>query len=61
MSLGSFEIGIWGRMLMRTALDPTVKPLPDERLDSLVRDLEVELTETGAYFPMRYVWGRKPL
>jgi hypothetical protein len=56
-----FEIGVWGRMLMRTALDPSVKPLPDEKLDSLVRDLEVELTETGAYFPMRYVWGRKPL
>ncbi|KAF3049824.1 hypothetical protein E8E11_005335 [Didymella keratinophila] len=43
------------------ALDPSIKPLPDERLDSLVQDLEVELTETGAYFPMRYVWGRKPL
>ena len=38
-----------------------MKPLPDERLDTLVRDLEVELIEVGAYFPMRYVWGRKPL
>ena len=48
-------------MLMKIALDPSVNPLPDERLDSLVQDLQVELTETGAYFPMRYVWGRKPL
>jgi hypothetical protein len=38
-----------------------VKPLTDEKLDSLVQDLGVELRETGAYFPMRYVWGRKPL
>jgi hypothetical protein len=38
-----------------------VKPLSDEKLDCLVQDLEVELTEIGAYFPMRYVWGRKPL
>ncbi|KAG9199007.1 hypothetical protein G6514_009192 [Epicoccum nigrum] len=42
-------------------LDASVKPLPDEKLDTLVRDLEAELTEVGAYFPMRYVWGRKPL
>ncbi|KAF3003110.1 hypothetical protein E8E13_008228 [Curvularia kusanoi] len=42
-------------------LDPSIKPLSDERLGSLVHDLEIELTETGAYFPMRYVWGRKPL
>ena len=48
-------------MLIETALDPSVKPLPDERLDSLVQDLEVELAEIGALFPMRYVWGRKPL
>jgi hypothetical protein len=37
-----------------------MKPLPDGKLDSLVQDLEMELVETGAYFPMRYVWGRKP-
>ena len=42
-------------------LDPSVKPLPDERLDTLVVDLEKELSETGAYFPMRFIWGRKPL
>ncbi|KAI6767720.1 hypothetical protein HG530_005729 [Fusarium avenaceum] len=43
------------------ALDPSIKPLSDERLDSLARDLEIELNETGAYFPMRFIWGRKPL
>ncbi|RGP73181.1 s-adenosyl-l-methionine-dependent methyltransferase [Fusarium longipes] len=43
------------------ALAPSVKPLADERLDTLVQDLEIELTETGAYFPMRFIWGRKPL
>lgn len=46
---------------MRIALDLSVRPLSDERLKSLVQDLEVELTEIGALFPMRYVWGRKPL
>ena len=34
-------------------LDPSVKPPPDERLVTLVVDLEKELRETGAYFPMR--------
>ncbi|UZP38352.1 hypothetical protein NXS19_006168 [Fusarium pseudograminearum] len=43
------------------ALDSSLKPLADERLDTLVQDLEVELTNTGAYFPMRFIWGRKPL
>ncbi|KAF5001233.1 hypothetical protein FGRMN_1176 [Fusarium graminum] len=42
-------------------LDPSVKPLSDERLESLVQGLEAELTNTGAYFPMRFIWGRKPL
>ncbi|KAJ4351975.1 uncharacterized protein N0V89_007320 [Didymosphaeria variabile] len=42
-------------------LDPSFKPLPDERLDSLVHSLETELTDTGAYFPMRFIWGRRPL
>jgi SAM-dependent methyltransferase len=41
-------------------LDLSVKPLPDEKLDRLVVDLEQELSETGAYFPMRFIWGRKP-
>ncbi|KAK7193287.1 hypothetical protein DPSP01_013836 [Paraphaeosphaeria sporulosa] len=41
-------------------LSPSFKPLPDERLDSLVQELETELTETGAYFPMRFIWARKP-
>ncbi|KAF9768281.1 hypothetical protein IL306_014414 [Fusarium sp. DS 682] len=42
-------------------LSPSLRPLPDERLDSLVVDLETELKDTGAYFPMRFIWGRKPL
>ena len=42
------------------ALDPTVKPLTDEKLDSLEGNLERELREVGAYFPMRFIWGRKP-
>lgn len=41
-------------------LSPPHKPLHDDRLDSLVQDLEVELAEKGAYFPMRFIWGRKP-
>ncbi|KAJ4127990.1 hypothetical protein NW768_008274 [Fusarium equiseti] len=43
------------------SLPASSKPLSDERLDSLVQDLEVELANTGAYFPMRFIWGRKPL
>ena len=42
-------------------LNSSVKPLPDERLDTLAVDLEQELSEIGAYFPMRFIWGRKPL
>ncbi|PVI01682.1 S-adenosyl-L-methionine-dependent methyltransferase [Periconia macrospinosa] len=41
-------------------LNASSKPLPDERLDSLVQDLKTELNEVGAYFPMRFIWGRKP-
>ncbi|KAF2789754.1 hypothetical protein K505DRAFT_283774 [Melanomma pulvis-pyrius CBS 109.77] len=41
-------------------LGPSVKPLPEETLDTLVVDLEKELSEIGAYFPMRFIWGRKP-
>jgi hypothetical protein len=47
-------------ILTATGLDSSIKPLSDERLDSLVQDLETELTETGAYFPMRFIWARKP-
>ncbi|KAL1877421.1 hypothetical protein Daus18300_002406 [Diaporthe australafricana] len=43
------------------ALDQSLKPLPDARLDTLEIDLEKELNETGAFFPMRFIWGRKPL
>ncbi|KAI1071423.1 hypothetical protein LB507_005154 [Fusarium sp. FIESC RH6] len=43
------------------SLPPSSKPLSDERLNSLVQGLEAELTNTGAYFPMRFIWGRKPL
>jgi hypothetical protein len=42
-------------------LSEELKPLEDERLDELVEELEVELNETGALFPMRFIWGRKPL
>ncbi|OAL01241.1 S-adenosyl-L-methionine-dependent methyltransferase [Phaeosphaeriaceae sp. SRC1lsM3a] len=42
-------------------LSPSLKPLSDDRLDSLVQDLRTELTDTGAFFPMRFIWGRKPL
>jgi hypothetical protein len=42
---------------MGKGLGRDLKPLPDEKLDSLVQDLEVELRETGAFFPMRYAWG----
>jgi len=47
-------------LMILLGLDVEVKPLPDERLDSLVEDLEKELIYVGAYFPMRFVWGRKP-
>ncbi|KAK2604619.1 hypothetical protein N8I77_007532 [Diaporthe amygdali] len=42
------------------ALDQSLKPLPDARLDTLEEDLKKELNEIGAFFPMRFVWGRKP-
>jgi SAM-dependent methyltransferase len=47
-------------MLTVVGLDSSIKPLSDERLDDLAVGLEKELRETGAYFPMRFVWGRKP-
>jgi hypothetical protein len=46
---------------MVIGLSEEVKPMPDGRLDELVKDLEIELNETGALFPMRFIWGRKPL
>ncbi|KAF2649646.1 hypothetical protein K491DRAFT_721487 [Lophiostoma macrostomum CBS 122681] len=42
-------------------LSADFKPLSDERCDTLVKNLEQELKETGAHFPMRFVWGSKPL
>jgi SAM-dependent methyltransferase len=48
-------------ILIAVGLSPSLKPLSDDRLDSLVHDLRTELTDTGAYFPMRFIWGRKPL
>jgi hypothetical protein len=47
-------------ILTATGLNSSSKPLSDERLDSLVQDLEEELTKTGAYFPMRFIWAMKP-
>lgn len=47
-------------MLTGVALGQSLQPLPDASLDTLEVDLEKELSETGAYFPMRFVWGRKP-
>lgn len=47
-------------MLNVVALDQSLKPLPDARLDMLEADLEKELNEVGAFFPMRFVWGKKP-
>lgn len=47
-------------MLIMVALDQSLKPLPDTWLDRLEPDLEKELNEVGAFFPMRFVWGRKP-
>ncbi|KAM0374499.1 hypothetical protein ACHAPY_008744 [Fusarium culmorum] len=59
---GEFDSGMKMTLVLTgLALDPSLKPLTDERLDTLVQDLEVELANTGAYFPMRFVWGRKPL
>jgi hypothetical protein len=49
-----------GDILITTGLSSSDKPLPDKRLDSLVQDLETELIETGAYFPMRFIWAMKP-
>jgi hypothetical protein len=46
---------------MVIGLSEEVKPLPDERLGELVKELEIELNETGALFPMRFIWGRKSL
>lgn len=47
-------------MLTVVALDQSLKPLSDARLDTLEADLEKELNEVGAFFPMRFVWGKKP-
>lgn len=48
-------------MLIVVALDKSLRPLPDAQLDTFEVDLEKELNEVGAFFPMRFVWGRKPL
>lgn len=47
-------------MLIVVALDEFLKPLPDAKLDTLEVDLEKELNDIGAFFPMRFIWGRKP-
>ncbi|KAK7746791.1 hypothetical protein SLS53_001979 [Cytospora paraplurivora] len=39
---------------------PEKQPLPAERYETLPADLEKELTEKGAVYPLRVVWGRKP-
>ncbi|GKU07474.1 methyltransferase [Fusarium langsethiae] len=59
---GKFDSGLKIALILTAlALKPPLKPLTDERLDTLVQDLEFELTNTGAYFPMRFIWGRKPV
>jgi hypothetical protein len=42
------------------AFPPDKQPLPTERYESLKEDLENELREKGAVFPLVVVWGRKP-
>lgn len=55
-----FTSAICDDMLIVVALNQSLKPLPDARLDTLEVDLEKELNEIGAFFPMRFIWGRKP-
>lgn len=42
------------------AFPPEKQVLPAERYGTLKADLEKELSEVGAVFPLRVVWGRKP-
>lgn len=41
--------------------DPQLAKRLAGELDTLVPRLQAELTERGACFPQRIVWGRKPL
>ena len=36
-------------------------PLSNERLETLVSRLHEELLSQGGYYPLRVVWGRRPL
>lgn len=42
------------------SLPPEKQLIPQERYATLEADLEKELTEVGAVFPLKFVWGRKP-
>jgi hypothetical protein len=61
MRVSSFDICKPVSMLIVVGLGESLKPLPGTRLDMLESDLEKELNEVGALFPMRFVWGRKPV
>ncbi|EMR63739.1 putative methyltransferase type 11 protein [Eutypa lata UCREL1] len=39
---------------------PEKQPLLTERYETLAADLEKELMEKGAVYPLKVVWGRKP-
>lgn len=59
---GAESCGIAAQGLSKFAKNfaPEKQPLPTERYETLAADVEEELAETGAVYPLKVVWGRKP-
>lgn len=40
---------------------PQSSSLSNERIETLIPRLKDELSQKGAYYPLRVIWGQKPL
>ncbi|KAI1359993.1 S-adenosyl-L-methionine-dependent methyltransferase [Xylaria arbuscula] len=56
----SCGVAVQGLSKFAKSLPLEKQPLKPERMESLAADLEKELTEKGAVYPLRVTWGRKP-
>ncbi|KAI0546144.1 S-adenosyl-L-methionine-dependent methyltransferase [Xylaria curta] len=56
----SCRVAIQGLTNFAKNFSPENQPLPMARYDTLGPQLETELMEKGAVYPLKVVWGRKP-
>ncbi|KAH6649202.1 S-adenosyl-L-methionine-dependent methyltransferase [Chaetomium tenue] len=54
------SIAVQGLSKFAQNFGPEKQPLSAERYKTLAADLEKELAEKGAVYPLKVVWGRKP-